>query len=86
LILADISGTYSFANALDFVGNTPSRFRQNFQAESTQHNTYVGLFLQDEWRLRPNLVLSYGLRYEKETIVKDLNNWGPRISFALRSF
>jgi len=80
--LADVSGTYSFANTQDFIANTPSRFRQNFQSESTQHNTYLGFFLQDEWRLLPNLLLSYGLRYEKETIVKDVNNWGPRISLA----
>src|SRR6185503_6688937 len=78
--------TYSFANAQDFIANTPSRFRQNFQAESTQHNTYLGVFLQDEWRLLPNLLLSYGLRYEKETIVKDVNNWGPRISLAYDPF
>src|SRR6185295_14666636 len=58
--LADISGTYSFANAVDFISNAPSRFRQNFQAESTQHNTYMGFFVQDEWRLLPNLVFSYG--------------------------
>jgi hypothetical protein len=84
--LSDISGTYSFANAQDFIANTPSRFRQNFQAESIQHNTYLGIFLQDEWRLLPNLLLSYGLRYEKETIVRDLNNWGPRISLAYDPF
>ncbi len=80
--LSDISGTYSFTNALDFIGNKPSRFRQNFQAESTQRNTYLGFFIQDEWRLRPNLVLSYGLRHENETIIKDRNNWGPRVSVA----
>ena len=80
--LSDISGTYSFSNALDFIANAPSRFRQNFQGESVQHNTYMGFFIQDEWRLRPNLVLSYGLRYENETIIKDKNNWGPRISVA----
>ena len=80
--LSDISGTFSFANAADFLANAPSRFRQNFQAESTQTNTYLGLFFQDEWRLRPNLVLSYGLRYETETIIRDRNNWGPRLSLA----
>src|SRR6185295_15039572 len=58
--LSDISGTYSFANALDFVANAPSRFRQNFEAESSQTNYYTGFFIQDEWRLRPNLVFSYG--------------------------
>jgi len=83
--LADVSGTYSFANALDFIANTPSRFRQNFQAESTQHNTYLGLFVQDEWRVLPNLTVSYGLRFENETIIKD-RNWGPRISAAYDPF
>jgi len=80
--LSDISGTFSFSNATDFIANAPSRFRQNFQAESSQKNTYMGFFIQDEWRLRPNLVFSYGLRYERETIVPDGNNWGPRISVA----
>lgn len=80
--LTDASGTYSFDNALDFVANAPSRFRQNFQTESEQKNTYLGFFVQDEWRLRPNLILSLGLRYETETIVPDRNNWGPRLSVA----
>jgi hypothetical protein len=84
--LSDISGTYSFANAADFIANQPSRFRQNFQAESTQNNTYMGFFIQDEWRLFPNLVFSYGLRYERETIIKDTNNWGPRASVAYEPF
>jgi len=84
--LSDVSGTYSFSNALDFIANAPSRFRQNFQAESTQHNTYMGFFIQDEWRLLPNLVLSYGLRYENETIIRDRNNLGPRFSAAYDPF
>ena len=84
--LSDLSGTYSFSNALDFIANMPSRFRQNFQAESTQHNTYIGFFIQDERRLLPNLILSYGLRYENETIIKDRNNWGPRFSAAYDPF
>lgn len=80
--LSDISGTFTFANAADFLTDAPSRFRQNFQSESTQTNSYLGFFIQDEWRLRPNLVLSYGLRYETETIINDRNNWGPRVSVA----
>jgi hypothetical protein len=84
--LSDISGTFTFANAADFLVNAPSRFRQNFQAESTQKNTYMGFFIQDEWLLRPNLVLSYGLRYETETIIRDRNNWGPRVSVAYDPF
>jgi hypothetical protein len=84
--LSDISGTFSFRSASDFIANAPSRFRQNFQAESTQQNTYMGFFIQDEWQLRSNLVFSYGLRYENETIIHDRNNWGPRISVAYDPF
>ena len=80
--LSDISGTFTFDSATDFLANQPSRFRQNFQAESTQKNTYLGFFVQDEFRLSSNLVLSYGLRYERETIREDRDNWGPRISLA----
>lgn len=84
--LSDISGTFTFDSAADFLANRPSRFRQNFQSESTQKNTYLGFFIQDEWRLLPNLVVSYGLRYETETILQDRNNWAPRFSVAYDPF
>ena len=80
--LSDATGTWDFDSAGDFLANLPSRFRQNFLTTSTQHNLYTGLFVQDEWRLKPNLVLSYGLRYENETIVADKNNFAPRLAFS----
>jgi hypothetical protein len=84
--LSDASGTFSFASAGDFLAGTPSRFRQNFLTESTQRNTYVGFFGQDEWRLFPNVVVSYGLRYERESIIPDRNNFAPRFSVAYDPF
>lgn len=84
--LSDATGTWSFDSAGDFLANTPSRFRQNFLTTSTQHNTYAGVFAQDEWRIKPNFLLSYGLRYENESIVRDLNNFGPRIAIAYDPF
>ncbi|HEX8140740.1 MAG TPA: TonB-dependent receptor [Pyrinomonadaceae bacterium] len=84
--LSDASGTFDFASAGDFLANTPSRFRQNFQTESSQRNTYFGIFVQDEWRLRQNLTVSYGLRYERETIIHDTNNFGPRFALAYDPF
>ncbi|MGI8837384.1 MAG: TonB-dependent receptor [Pyrinomonadaceae bacterium] len=84
--LSDISGTFSFSNPADFLANAPSRFRQNFQSESNQQNIYLGFFFQDEWRLSPNLTVSYGLRWEDETIIRDFNNFGPRLSLAYDPF
>lgn len=84
--LSDVSGTFDFESFGDFLANTPSRFRQNFLTTSTQTNTYVGIFVQDEWRLRPNLMISYGLRWENESILPDRNNFGPRFAFAWDPF
>ena len=80
--LADLSGTFNFASAGDFLGGVPSRFRQNFQSSSTQKNLYTGVFVHDEWQILPQLLVSYGLRYEYETILRDANNFGPRFSVA----
>lgn len=84
--LSDATGTWDFDSAGDFLANTPSRYRQNFLTTSTQHNTYVGIFAQDEWRLKPNLTISYGVRWEDENILRDLNNFGPRVAFAYDPF
>jgi hypothetical protein len=40
------------------------------------------LFVQDDWRWRPNLTVSLGLRYEMQTNVHDWSNLAPRIGIA----
>ncbi len=42
----------------------------------------AGPFVQDDWKLRPNLTLSLGLRWEAQTNINDKNDWAPRVSFA----
>lgn len=80
--LSDLTGTFNFASAGDFLAGVPSRFRQNFQSSSIQKNVYSGIFVQDDWQALPQLLVSYGLRYEYETILHDANNFGPRFSAA----
>lgn len=41
-----------------------------------------GPFVQDDWRVKPNLTLSFGLRWEAQTNISDKNDWAPRVSFA----
>jgi hypothetical protein len=84
--LSDTSGTFDFASAGEFLANAPARFRQRFNGESVQKNLYTGFFAQVEWHARPNLNISYGLRYENETIIKDRNNFAPRIAVAYDPF
>jgi hypothetical protein len=42
----------------------------------------VSLFVGDDWRVRPNLTLNLGLRYEAQTNIHDLRDWAPRIGLA----
>jgi hypothetical protein len=42
----------------------------------------AGAFVQDDWRLRPNLMLSLGLRYEAQTNIGSPLNFAPRVAFA----
>jgi hypothetical protein len=83
---SDATGTFNFDHAQDFLNNRFFRYRHNFGNESTQRNTYLGVFFQDDWRIHPRLLLSYGLRYERETILDDNNNWGPRFALAYAPF
>jgi uncharacterized membrane protein YgcG len=42
----------------------------------------AGLFFQDDWRVRPNLTLNFGLRYEIQNQISDFKDVAPRIGFA----
>jgi len=42
----------------------------------------IGLFFGDTWRVRQNLTISYGLRYETQSNIHDRGDLAPRLSFA----
>ena len=42
----------------------------------------LGIFVSDDWRARPNLTVSVGLRYENQTNLHDWRNFAPRIGIA----
>ena len=44
--------------------------------------TDLGVFLQDDWRVRPNITFSYGLRYEVQTNTASRYDFAPRVAVA----
>ncbi len=46
------------------------------------HQMDVGIFAGDDWKVRPDLTLSAGVRYEAQTNISDLRDWAPRIGLA----
>ena len=79
-------GEYTFATVSDFLSNAPRRFVQRFDTESRQSNNVLGFFFQDEWKIQPNLTMSYGMRWDNESIVEDRDNFSPRLAIAWDPF
>jgi len=52
----------------------------NPQAEVKQVD--FGAFFQDEWRIRPNLTFTYGVRYENQSNISSNLNFAPRVFIA----
>ena len=50
--------------------------------EASVSQTDLGAFVQDEWRIRPNLTFTMGLRYERQTNISSNYNFAPRLFFA----
>jgi hypothetical protein len=70
----DPSGVFTFKSLQDFLTNNPHRFTgEVFNSVRGQglRQTIFGLYVQDDWRVRPNLTLNLGMRWEMSTAMKD---------------
>lgn len=50
--------------------------------EALVKQTDVAVYMQDEWKVRPNFTLSPGFRYENQSNIDSNYNFAPRIAFA----
>ncbi len=87
--------TYTFSNLASFLGNTPasvqylgdvsapSPFNNGLTGEREAKQEYYIGYGQDEWKVRPGLTLSYGLRYEYYAPLRERNN--GQVLFDIRT-
>lgn len=65
------------------LGGGASQFTlSNGLPELTVNQADAGIFAGDDWRIRPNLTVNLGLRYEMQTNIHDHGDIAPRIAMA----
>jgi hypothetical protein len=71
------------ADAIRRLGGGASQFSINGGTPGVEVAQFdIGAFAGDDWRLRQNLTLNLGLRYETQTNIHDRRDFAPRIAFA----
>jgi hypothetical protein len=91
----DFSGMYTFASLAAYksavtgacpagsVGCEPSQFSiATGPAHFNVNLVDAGLYAEDDWRVRPNITLSYGLRFETQNQISDHADFGPRVTVS----
>jgi hypothetical protein len=79
----NFAGTFTFYTLDQYRGAAPAQFTLNAGTPAARvQQTDAGLFVNDDWHVRPNLTLSYGLRYEAQTNMRDRADLAPRVGIA----
>lgn len=61
-----------YGNVADFLANRPNRVQYTFGTPNYHARIWdTGVFVQDDLRLRPNLMFNLGLRYEYFSVLKE---------------
>jgi hypothetical protein len=81
--MSNYLGTYTFASLDAYEANAPSNYSRRVGDPSIAYgNVQAGLYLQDDIRVRKNLSLTPGIRYEVQSHVRDRANLGPRFGMT----
>src|SRR6185436_20179492 len=84
---ANYLGTFVFTSLAAFNAGLPATFTQRIGDPVIAYwNLQAGVYIQDDFRVRKGLTLSFGARYEAQTHLGDYNNIDPRAGITWAPF
>ncbi|MGH9784138.1 MAG: TonB-dependent receptor domain-containing protein [Terriglobia bacterium] len=82
-----LRGEYRFRDLQNFLRGNANRLRlvtPGAITDRTYHWYVLGFYVQDDWRVRSNLTLNFGLRYEPHTTVDEIRGRGLTLRDPVR--
>ena len=77
---SNAAGTYTFSSLAAFEAGQPATFTQRVGDPTFRYSLYrFGWYLQDDYLLRPNIMINLGVRHDFQTHMRDWVNFSPRL-------
>ncbi|SFS11158.1 Carboxypeptidase regulatory-like domain-containing protein [Granulicella pectinivorans] len=77
------NGNYIYQSLSAYAAGTPSEYDVTAGTPTAKVNLFdAAFFFQDDWSIKPNLTLSYGVRYEGQNRISDHADFAPRFAVS----
>ena len=77
---SNFNGTLTYSSRAAYLSGNPSQLSiVSGNPRTALTFADVGIYAEDNWKLRPNLTFSYGLRFESQSAIRDKADWAPRL-------